>query len=139
MSPEQIRGFLTEGTRTAKLGTVRRDGTPHVVPVWLILDGDDLLLTTGVDSVKGRAIRRDPRVAACVDDERPPYAFVSITGQASVSQDAAAMLDVATRIAARYVGPERAEQYGRLNSGPGLMLVRITPQRMLSEVDVTGL
>ncbi len=72
MSDDDYRSFLTEGTRTAKLATTRRDGRPHVVPVWFVMDGDDLIVTTGRDSVKGRAIRRDDRVALCVDDERRP-------------------------------------------------------------------
>ena len=56
-----------------------------MVPVWFVLEGDDLLITTGSTSVKGRAVLRDPRVALCVDDERPPYAFVLIEGRASIS------------------------------------------------------
>jgi hypothetical protein len=72
MSDTEYRGFITAGTRTAKWATTRRDGRPHVVPVWFVLEGDDLLITTGSKSVKGRAALRDPRVGLCVDDDRPP-------------------------------------------------------------------
>ena len=72
MSDSEYRSFMTAGTRTAKWATSRTDGRPHVVPVWFVLEGDDLLITTGSTSVKGRAVLRDPRVALCVDDERPP-------------------------------------------------------------------
>ena len=48
---------------TAKLAVVKADGSPHVAPVWIDLDGDDVVFTTGSDTVKGRAILRDPRVS----------------------------------------------------------------------------
>ena len=47
------RAFVAHGTRTGKLATVRRDGRPHVVPVWFVLDGDDLVFTTGAGSRAG--------------------------------------------------------------------------------------
>jgi PPOX class probable F420-dependent enzyme len=135
---EYVR-FLTEGTRTAKLATVRRDGRPHVVPVWFVLDGDDLLFTTARRSVKGRAIRHDPRVAACIDDDRPPFAFVMIEGRATVIEDPHAVLITATRIARRYMGLDKAEEYARLNSGDWMMAVRITPENIASEDNVTDI
>ena len=71
---------MLSGTRTAKLATVRADGRPHVAPVWFDLDGDEIVFTTGKDSVKGKNILRDPRVMISVDDENPPFAFVFIEG-----------------------------------------------------------
>ena len=129
MSAAEYRGFVTAGTRTAKWATTRRDGRPHVVPVWFVLEGDDLLITTASKSVKGRAVLRDPRVALCIDDDRPPYAFVLIEGRATISTDPDEVLRAATLNARRYVGAERAQEYGRLNGGEGMLLVRITPRR----------
>ena len=62
MSREEWRGFLEHGTRTAKLATTRRDGRPHVVPVWFVLDGDDIVFSTGASTLKAKSIRRDGRV-----------------------------------------------------------------------------
>ena len=104
MSTAEWQAFLMEGTRTAKLAVARKSGAPHVVPVWFVLDGDDVVLTTGRDTVKGRSIRRDGRVALCVDDERPPFSFVSIEGTATIVDDPAALLHWATQIGARYMG-----------------------------------
>src|SRR2546423_15326222 len=86
MTREEWRAFLLEGTRTAKLATTRPDGRPHVVPIWFVLDGDDLVFTTGAGSVKALAMRRDRRVCLCVDDERPPYAFVMVVGSVVLSE-----------------------------------------------------
>ena len=72
MTPEEYRSFLTTGTRTAKLATVGADGRPHVVPIWFVLDGDTVVFTTGERSAKALHMRRNPRVAFCVDDETPP-------------------------------------------------------------------
>jgi PPOX class probable F420-dependent enzyme len=138
MTQTERRAFLQHGTRTAKLSTVREDGRPHVVPVWFVLDGDDLLFTTGARSVKARSMRRDGRVALCVDDERPPYAFVMLEGRAELSDDVEAMLPVATEIGRRYMGADRAEEFGRRNAVPGELLVRVRSVRVLAEADITG-
>src|SRR5918995_6452065 len=130
MTPDEIRDFLLVGTRTAALATVRVDGRPHVAPIWFTLDGDDLLFNTGEETVKGANLRRDARVALMVDDEEPPYAFVSIEGDVSLSDDLDGMLYWATRIAARYMGDEQAETYGRRNAVPGELLVRVTPTKI---------
>jgi PPOX class probable F420-dependent enzyme len=127
------QAFLLEGTRTGKLATVRKDGRPHVVPVWFVLDGDTLVFTTGEASVKATNMRRDPRVAFCVDDETPPYAYIMIEGTASFSTDSDALLYWATRIAGRYMGEDLAEAYGKRNGVPGELLVRVTPTRVLFE------
>src|SRR5829696_949729 len=70
MSEAEWRAFLAGQARTAKLATVRRDGRPHVAPIWFALDGDEIVFTTGEDTIKGKAIQRDGRVCLCVDDER---------------------------------------------------------------------
>lgn len=113
--------------RTAKLGVVRRDGSPHVAPVWVDLDGDALVFMTSAETVKGRAIRRDPRVCLCWDDDAPPFHFVTVAGTATTSTDPDDLLYWATRIARRYMGDDLADEYGRRNAVPPEMVVRVTP------------
>ncbi len=124
--------------RTAKLATVRADGAPHVVPVWVALDGDDLLFTTGARTSKGQALRRDRRVAMCFDDEVPPFAFVLVGGTASISEDPHELLRWATVIGGRYMGDDQAEALGRRNGVPGELLVRVTPTKVIVERGVAG-
>lgn len=133
-----IRDFLSHGTRTASLATVLPDGTPHVMPVWFVLDGDQIVFTTPADSAKGRNIRRDPRVALVVDDEEPPYAFVHLRGTAAISTDPEELLRFATEIGGRYMGSGRAGEFGRRNGVPGELLVRVAPQRVIVNTNVTG-
>ncbi len=138
MTVEQYRRFLSEGTRTAKVASVRADGRPHVVPVWFLLDGDSLIFTTGKRSVKGRNLLRDPRIMVCVDDDTMPYAMVAIEGTATLSEDPERLLDWATRIARRYVGPERAEEFGRRNGVPGELLVRVSLDKVIAFDQMAG-
>jgi PPOX class probable F420-dependent enzyme len=138
MSREEARAFMLAGTRTGKLATTMRDGQPHVMPIWFVLDGEDIVFTTGRDSVKGRNIRRDPRVAFVVDEEVQPFAFVHVRGAASVSEDLDELLRFATAIGGRYMGADRAEEFGRRNAVPDELLVRITPARLIAETDVAS-
>ena len=138
MSPERLRAFLLEGTRTAKLATVMPDGRPHVTPVWFVLDGDDLICTTWHTSAKARSLRHEPRVSVCVDDDRPPYAFAMIEGVASLTGDLTELRHWATRIGARYMGAMRAEEFGARNGVEGEVVVRIRPTRVLAEDNVAG-
>jgi PPOX class probable F420-dependent enzyme len=132
MEKAEWKAFLAEGTRTGKLATVREDGRPHVVPIWFLLDGDDLVFTTGADTVKGKALRRDGRAAICVDVERPPYAYVMVAGEVEISEDVDEMLPWAIKIAERYEGPERAEEFGRRNAVESELLVRLRPSRIVA-------
>lgn len=138
MSSPEVASFLTGRTRTAKVATTMSSGQPHVMPVWFVLDGEELVFTTGARSVKGRNLRRDPRIALVVDDDVAPYAFVHIRGRARVSEDMDELLRFATEIGDRYMGPERAEEFGRRNAIPGELLVRITPKRIIAETDLAG-
>ena len=124
--------------RTAKLAIVRKDGSAHVAPVWVDIDGDDIIFMTSADTIKGKAILRDPRVSLCWDDERPPFSFVTIAGTASTSTDATELLYWGTRIGGRYMGEENAEAFGKRNAVPPEMVVRVTPTQIIAKVDVAG-
>jgi PPOX class probable F420-dependent enzyme len=131
------QSFVAElPARTAKLGVVRADGSPLVAPLWVDLDGEDLVFMTSADTIMGKAILRDPRVSHCFDDERPPFSFVTIDGEASISTDPDELLRWATRVAGRYRRAGLAESYGRRNAVPPEMLVRVWPTSIVAKVDV---
>lgn len=136
MSKDEWQAFVSAGTRTGKLATVRTDGRPHLAPVWFLLDGDDLVFNTGRETVKGRNLIRDGRVALCVDDERPPFDFVVLEGRAEVSEELSDVRHWATRIAARYMGEDQAEQFGARNGVPGELLVRVRIDKALAMAEV---
>lgn len=130
--------FLMDQIRTAKLATVRKDGRPHVTPVWFELDGETLVFSTWHTSIKAMNIRRDGRVCLCVDDEKPPFSYIQIEGTATLSHDSEALIYWSTRIAGRYMGEELAEAYGQRNSVEGELLVRVTPTKVVFIKDVAS-
>jgi PPOX class probable F420-dependent enzyme len=138
MNGLEVRAFLTSlPPHTGKLATVRADGRPHLAPVWYDVDGDGtVVFNTGASTVKGRNLQRDPRASLCVDDERPPFSFVVIEGLAELSDDLGEVRRWATRIGGRYMGPERAEEYGVRNGGPGELVVRLRPQQVVSALNL---
>ncbi|MCX8560025.1 PPOX class F420-dependent oxidoreductase [Mycolicibacterium mucogenicum] len=133
---DDVIAFLSEGTRTAVLGWVATDGRPLAAPIWFVVADGELVFNTGKDTAKGRALTRDPRVVLCVDDTSPPYAFVQVQGVAAISEDPDELLDIATRTGGRYMGADRAEEYGRRNSVPGELVVRVKPTKVIAAFDV---
>jgi PPOX class probable F420-dependent enzyme len=136
MTPEEVAAFLTEGTRTAKLATTMADGGPHVMPVWFIVEDGEIVFNTGADTVKGRNLRRDPRASLVVDEEQPPFGFVHIRGRVTLSEDAAELVRTATLIGGRYMGADRAQEFGERNGVPGELLVRLRPERTIALRDL---
>ncbi len=148
MSDEELVAFLTgPPARTASLATVRADGRPHVAPVWFALDMTtagadsavgDVVFNTNSATLKGKSLRRDPRLALSIDDERPPFSFVIIEGIATLSEDLAEVTYWAAILGGRYMGQDRAEEYGRRNGVPGELLVRVRPTDIVAVADVAG-
>jgi PPOX class probable F420-dependent enzyme len=138
ITDREVHSFLTEGTRTAKFAYLSPAGRPLVAPVWYIVEGEDLIFNTGKDTIKGRYLAQDRRVTLCVDLEKEPYGFVQIQGQAGLSDDPGELLRTATAIAARYVGPDRAEEFGQRNGVPGELVVRVRPVKVLAYFNMTA-
>lgn len=140
MTKDEVRNFLLQGTLTGKLGTINKDGTPHVVPIWYTIDeGDNIIFNTGGQSVKAKNIMRDNRVRLCVDDQIPLFSFVLIDGIAQIERvESNEMYKWAKNIAARYMGEDKSEAYGKRNSGEGEILVKIKPTRIFGQKDTAG-
>jgi PPOX class probable F420-dependent enzyme len=136
MTTSEWQEFVSSGTRTGKAGVTSADGMPHVTPIWFLLDGDDLVFTTHESSVKGKALRRDPRICVCVDDDTPPFSFVSLWGQASLSEDLDELRRWATALGRRYMGADRAEEFGTRNGVPGELLVRVRVTKVVAIRDM---
>jgi len=81
-------------------------------------------------------LRRDPRVSLCFDDETPPFSFVIVQGVATLSDDLDEVARWAAIIGGRYMGADRAGEYGRRNGVPGELLVRVTPTKIISARDL---
>ena len=146
MDDEEVAAFLDAlPARTAKLASVRADGRPHIAPIWYALDRStagpgspvgDIVFNTGADSVKGKNLVRDPRLALCIDDDTPPFTFVIVEGTATVTEDPDELLRWASVIGGRYMGADQADIYGRRNAVPGELVVRLRPTHITASAQV---
>ncbi len=134
---DKVVEFLSAGTRTGMLGYVASDGRPLVAPVWFVVDDGQLVFNTNRHTSKARALDRDSRVTICVDDPHPPYSFVQVQGVATVTEDPPDVLDIATRTGARYMGADRAEEFGRRNAVPGELVVRVNPTKVIAGFNIS--
>ncbi|MDF0530730.1 PPOX class F420-dependent oxidoreductase [Tsukamurella sp. 8F] len=106
MTDHEVADFLAVN-RTATLGTVGRDGRPHLVAMWYaILDGE-VWFETKAKSQKAVNLRRDPRCSVLVEDGATYDALrgVELEGDAQLTGDPAIVLRVGIGIWERYVGP----------------------------------
>jgi hypothetical protein len=138
MTQQEAYEFLAAAPpHTGKLATVRADGAPHVAPIWFDIDeGGDIVFMTGAGTAKGRSLTRDPRAALCVDNEKPPFTFVMVEGTVELTDDPGELRSWGTRIAGRYMGPERAETFGARNAVPGEFVVRLRPLKIVGVRDM---
>ena len=127
MTEAEAWDFLRGGDRTAVFASVRSSGRPHAVPTWYAVDGDELVFTTWHETVKAANLRRDPRVTLVVQDPAPPYDYVSVDGEARLIDDLAECRRIATELGGKYIGEERADEFGARNGVEGELVVRIRP------------
>ena len=137
MTHDESVDFISAGTRTGKLATVRANGAPHVTPIWFVVDGDELVFNTWHTSAKAKHLARDPRASLVVDLEEPPYAYVLVDGTVTISGDLDEITRFATRIGARYMGEDSAEEFGARNGVEGELLVRIHMDRVIGLDDIS--
>jgi PPOX class probable F420-dependent enzyme len=135
---DQERDFLLEGTRTAKLGYTAGDGRPLIAPVWFTIDDGDITFCTGATTAKGRSLQRDGRVVVVVDLEAPPYAFVQVQGVVEYVDNPAEALRISTIVGGRYMGDDRADEFGKRNGVPGELTVRVKATKIISHFNMAG-
>ncbi len=137
LTDPDVTEFLMEGTRTGKLAWIGRSGAPFVTPIWFVVDGDSIVFNTGTDTAKARAMRLDTRVSFVVDLEAPPFGFVRVDGRVELGEDPGEVLHFATTIGGRYMGADRAEEFGRRNGVLGELVVRLRPDRVIAAFGVS--
>lgn len=120
---------LFHGDALAQIATLRRDGTPHLTPIWIDLEGDHLLVNARADRLKALHMQRRADVAICVVDPVNPYRYITVTGLVESVEEAGALPHM-DRLAARYL---RVRDYPWAQSGERRLLFRIRPTRVSSD------
>jgi PPOX class probable F420-dependent enzyme len=101
-----VRAFLDE-RRFAVIATINASGMPQLTPIWYELRGDEVMMNTAAGRLKDRNLRRDPRLAICIEDgER----YVTIYGRATLDDDQQRTQADDVRLSLRYDGPEAARE-----------------------------
>jgi PPOX class probable F420-dependent enzyme len=129
---EEQRTFL-KSHRLCVVGYERRGGPPALSPVYYVMDGDDLLISTQATRAKARAIAQNPEVSVCVLGESMPFPYVTVYGRGVIEE--AGAVDVMMRVgeamsgqplpeSARPAVEERARNEGRV-------VLRVTPSRIV--------
>lgn len=101
MTPEERKAFLREH-RLAVVGVERKDAPPNLSPIYYVMDGDDLVISTTATRAKAKAIRRNPQVSVCVLAEEAPFPYLTVYGRGRIEADGA--VDVMMAIGEKMTG-----------------------------------
>ena len=103
---EKARAFLQE-RHFAVLATINKDGTPQLTTMWYLLQGDTIMMNTKDGRIKDLNMKRDPRIAICVEDG---YNYVTISGTVTLIGDQQTAHQDIYRLAVRYHGEQKAKR-----------------------------
>jgi len=110
----------------AHIASLDGDGYPHVTPVWVELDGDDIVINTALGRAKARNLANDARVAVSIVDPDDNHGVIAVrgtvTGFTTIGAD-----EVIDRLAKKYTGED---SYPFRREGEVRVTVRITPERI---------
>jgi PPOX class probable F420-dependent enzyme len=134
LDTEQLESLFTKSAPPSLgvVGTVRRDGSPHLAPVWFRWDGTSIKIWTADSRLWVRNLVRDTRAAFSIHSDEPPYPSAVLYGAATVeSGDLPSVHDEIRAITRRYVPPEEVDSY--ISGWPDLLtIVTISPERITS-------
>ena len=123
--PDKYRDLFTKRA-FASLATLMPDGSPQVTPVWVDLDGSQVIVNSAKGRQKDKNIRRDTRVALAVIDPENPYRYLEIRGPVVeiTEQGADAHID---KMAKKYLG---ADKYPYRQPSEERVMYKIHPEHV---------
>lgn len=104
MTDQEIQTYLAAGAKTLQVATIGQDGTPHVAPMWFVMENGRIVFRSFAKSQKIVNLRRDPRLTVLVETGAA-YAElqgVMIKGEATLVDDPGYVLQIYGELAARY-------------------------------------
>ena len=111
--------------------TIREDGTPHVTPVWHLVDGDEVVIAVDRQTIKARNVRANPQVALCVAVDERPQPWVLINGTARLSEER--VEEIVRTVSFHYLGEEEGGPYVEdILPKMDFVIMRITPDRIIA-------
>lgn len=120
---------LLEGANFAHLGTINRDGSAQVTPIWIDLEDGRPVINTVVGRVKHRNILRDPRVTLEIGPADDPYRYVELRGRATELTEDGAVAHI-EKLSQKYTG----EAFRPLEEGEIRVKVYVEVERELQHL-----
>lgn len=113
----------------ADLATVDAGGTPHLTPVWVDVEGGNVVINAAEGRAKVHNMRRSPKVAVSVVDPQNPFRALALQGTVIdiTDHDADDHID---RLAHKYLG---VEVYPMRQPGERRLKITIRPDRVLMQ------
>lgn len=136
MDETEVMNYIDEKPRSAHIATVRADGRPHVSTIWVTRDGDEIVFTTWHTSVKAKNLARTGQAALSIDDQSDS-SYVAIEGTVTIDPDPDLVRHWAGRLGGKYMGEDRAEEFGARNGIPGEVTCRLRPTRLSGARGIT--
>ena len=124
ITPEIAKLF--QGKNFASFVTLMNDGSPHVAPTWVDLDGNTILINTAEGRVKEKNIRRDNRIALSIYDQENPYNMVTIRGKVTELTEEGADEHI-DKLAKKYFG---LDKYPNRSPGERRIILKIQPEKI---------
>lgn len=124
LSEKQAQLFLDKNF--GALATIREDGTPHVTPVWVDYDGENVVFNTATGRAKWKHLLRDPRATIEVYSMEDPYEYVTVTGTAEIEESEEANRHI-DKLSEKYTGNPKFQSH---RPGERRVIVRIRPERV---------
>jgi len=131
--PPQVRAQL-EAASFWHLVTLGPDGSATATPVWVDVDGDDVIVNTAIGRRKERNVRRDPRVVLATYDRENPYWWTEIRGRVVELIEGERAEDSIEELAHKYLGRSR----GGGAPGERRVILRIAPSEFRTNNEAGG-
>lgn len=131
MTIEERENFLAD-IHVGVIGVAATGRGPYLFPVWyLYKPGGDITFVTNKDAKKVALFKKAGRFSLLVQDEEPPYKYVTVEGPVLSMEEADHERDLSP-IAKRYLGDKAGDEYVLQTAGVDEVLVRMHPERWSS-------
>jgi PPOX class probable F420-dependent enzyme len=133
LSEDEVRGYL-EKRKVMQVATMGPRGFPHVVPLWFVPDGDELIAWTFAKSQKAKNLERDPRATVALEDgvQYDELRGVMLECDVELTRETDRVAEVGMALADRYGGGSEEMKEAFRKQAEKRVGLRFKPSRVVS-------
>jgi PPOX class probable F420-dependent enzyme len=130
---DQQRQFLADH-RLCVVGYNLAEGAPALTPVYYVLGGDEIVISTTSSRAKAKVAKRGREMSVCVLAEESPFDYVTVFGRARIEEQGAVevMMTIGSKMTGRTIGEEARAPLEQRAADQGRVVLRISPTRAIS-------